>query len=152
MTSEQTITAAIIGELVPELEHASPILLERWERGEPLLRAASPTDVGFETGAVDSVLLELFNALVPYVKTILGWGVLSVIQMRLWSEREERHHAELVAAVRAAAEAHAQAANGIVAIAEAVARRDGTAVSTDEVIDSIARAASRLGRTEPPEV
>lgn len=80
MTPEKTITAAILGELIPELQYAAPVLLERLDRGDPLVGTTSPTDLGFETGAVDSVLLEFFKSLVPYVQTALGWGTLGILQ------------------------------------------------------------------------
>ena len=136
MTDENTITAAILGELVPELEYAAPVLLERFERGEPLVQPTSQTDLGFEGGAVDPILLELFKALVPYVKTALGWGVLNILQAWHVSKREARHQAELQQAVEK--------------IADLLARHDGVPVSTNEVLESFAAASSRVSITDDP--
>jgi hypothetical protein len=148
MSSVRTITAAVLGELLPELEYAAPSLLERLERGEPLVAPSSPTDLGFETGAVDSVLLEFFKALVPYVKAVLDSGVLGLIQSWLLSEREGRRDAELIAGVNALIEENAKLRQSVARIAEIVGRREGTAVSTEEVVGLIAEATSRVSRSD----
>jgi len=141
MNREDAITAAILGELIPELEYAAPLLLERSERGEPLVGTTSPTDPGFETGALDSVLLELFKSLVPYVRTVLSWGVLRVIQASLSSQRESRYHAELLAE-------NARLRQGIEKIAELLGRREGAPVSKEDVVQAIVAAMHRVGSTD----
>lgn len=145
---DTTITAAILGELIPELEYAAPLLLARSDRGEPLVGATSPTDVGFETGAVDSVLLELFKALIPYVKTILTWGVLRVVQEWLTSHRESRQRADIVAALTLLAAENASMGRSFGQIAELLARREAAPVSSEDVAQSIAAAAERLGAAD----
>lgn len=148
MTHENTLTAAILGELIPELEYAAPVLLERSERGESLVAPASPTDIGFETGAVDSVLLELFKALLPYVHTVLSWGVLGVVQTWLLSERGAREHAALLASLDAAIEENVKLRQAVEAIAQLLARREGAAISSHDVVESIAAAIERVSDAE----
>ncbi|HEV7488299.1 MAG TPA: hypothetical protein VGQ65_21705 [Thermoanaerobaculia bacterium] len=148
MTREDTITAAILGELIPELEYAAPVLLERSNRGDPLVGTTSPTDLGFETGAVDSVLLELFKSLVPYVKTVLSWGMLRVIQAWLSSQRESRQHAELQAMLNGLLAENARLRHTVERIAELIARREGTPVSAEDVLRSFADAMYRISSTD----
>jgi hypothetical protein len=148
MTPEDTITAAILGELIPELEYAAPVLLERSDRGDPLVGTTSPTDLGFETGAVDSVLLEFFKSLVPYVKTVLSWGMLRVIQAWLSSQRESRHHAKLLAMLNVLLAENSKLRQTIEKIAELLGRREGAPVSAEEVLQSIAEATYRVGSTD----
>jgi hypothetical protein len=148
MTRDSAITAAILGELIPELEYAAPVLLERSERGDPLVGTTSPADLGFETGSVDSVLLEFFKSLVPYVKTMLGWGVLVVVQLWLSSERESRHQAALVANLNALVEENVKLRQTVEGIADLLALRDGVPVSTQDVVESIAAATGRIGTTD----
>jgi len=148
MTREETITAAILGELIPELEYAAPVLLERSDRGDPLVGTTSPTDLGFETGAVDSVLLEFFKSLVPYVKMVLSWGVLRVIQAWLLSKGELRHHTRLLAMLNVLLAENAKLRQTIERIAEILSRREGVPVSAEEVVQSIAAAINRVGGTD----
>lgn len=148
MTHENTIAAAILGELIPELEYAAPVLLERSDRGDPLVGTSSPTDLGFETGAVDSVLLEFFKALVPYVKTLLGWGVLNVVQTWLWAERESHQHTELVARLNALIEENAKLRQTVERMAELLSRREGVPVSRGDIVESVAAATFRVSKTD----
>lgn len=148
MVSADIITAAVLGELLPELEYAAPLLLERSERGDPLVGTTSPTDLGFETGVVDSVLLEFFKALVPYVKAVLDSGVLSIIQGWMAAARETRHHSELIAGVNSLIEENAKLRQAVERIAELLGRREGAPVSTEEVVESIAAATYRVGTSE----
>jgi hypothetical protein len=138
MTDEKTLTAAILGELIPQLRYAAPVLLERYERGEQLVAKIAPADPGFDGGTVDSVLLEFFKALVPYLKMALGWGLLGVIQR--W-----RIHADVVTRLDAffAADGHRQQV--LEKIADLLARLDNAPVSRQEVIESFAAAISRIG-------
>ena len=148
MTREDTIAAAILGELIPELEYAAPVLLERSDRGDPLVGTTSPTDLGFETGAVDSVLLELFKSLVPYVKTVLSWGMLRVIQAWFSSQRESSHHAELLAVLNGLIAENARLRETVERIAELLARREGASVSAEDIVQSIVAAICRVGSTD----
>jgi|GEM_PF-3173519 len=148
MTREDAITAAILGELIPELEYAAPVLLERSDRGEPLVGTTSPTDLGFETGAVDSVLLEFFKSLVPYVKTVLSWGMLRVIQAWLSSQRESRQHAELLAMLNVLLAENARLRQTVERIAELLGRREGAPVSAEDVLRSFAAAMYRISKTD----
>jgi hypothetical protein len=148
MTREDTITAAILGELIPELEYAAPMLLERSDRGDPLVGTTSPTDPGFETGAVDSVLLEFFKALVPYVRMVLTWGVLRVIQAWLSSQRESRQHAELLAMLNVLLAENARLRQTVETIAELLGRREGAPVSVEDVLRSLAEAMYRISSTD----
>lgn len=146
MTREDTITAAILGELIPELEYAAPVLLERSDRGDPLVGTTSPTDLGFGTGAVDSVLLELFKSLAPYVKTVLSWGVLRVIQAWLSSQRESRQHEELLAMLNVLFAENARLRQAVEGIAELLSRKED--VSVEDVLQAFAAAAYRVGSAD----
>jgi hypothetical protein len=148
MTREDTITAAILGELIPELEYAAPVLLERSDRGDPLVGTTSPTDLGFEIGAVDSVLLEFFKSLVPYVKTVLSWGMLRVIQAWLSSQRESRRHAELLAMLNVLLAENARLRQTVERIAELLGRREEAPVSAEDVLRSFAAAMYRISSTD----
>ena len=86
MIDERTATAAILGELIPELEYAAPVLLERLERGEPLVERKSPSDLGFDTGTIDPQLLELFRTLAPLVTSALSSGMLAILQKKSRTE------------------------------------------------------------------
>jgi len=148
MNREDTITATILGELIPELEYAAPVLLERSDRGDPLVGTTSPTDPGFETGAVDSVLLELFKSLLPYVKLVLSWGVLRIIQAWLSSQRQSRQQSDLLSMLNLLLSENAKLRQAVEKIAELLGRSDGEPVSTEDVMKSIAAAAFRAGGTD----
>jgi hypothetical protein len=148
MTDKDTITAAIIGELIPQFRYAAPVLLERFDRGEPLVRRTSPTDLGFDTGGVDSVFLELFKSLVPYVQMVLGWGTLSVIQAWHSSKRDARHQEELIAVLKAHIDQDAKRRQAVQSIADLRTRRDGAPFSVDDVIEVFAVSASRINTTD----
>lgn len=151
MTEEQTVTAAILGELIPGLEYAAPVFLERHERGEPLIGTSPSTDLGFEgSSPVDSVLLEFFKALVPYVKTVLGCGVFGAIQMWQLSRRISRNHAELIATISTRAAENAKLSQAFQTIADFMTRYYASPVSPNEIIEAIVAAADRLNMTEDP--
>jgi hypothetical protein len=86
MMDERTATAAILGQLIPQLEYAAPVLLDRLERGLPLVEQKSPTDLGFDTGTIDSGTLELFRVLAPYVTAALSSGLFVIIQSKSLAE------------------------------------------------------------------
>jgi hypothetical protein len=123
------------------------VLLERLDRGDPLVATTSPTDLGFETGAVDSVLLELFKSLVPYLNAVLSWGVLRVIQAWLSSQRESRHRAELLAMLNALVAENAKLRQTVESVAELLGRREGVPVSAEDIVRWIAAAVYRVGDT-----
>lgn len=147
MTDKNTIAADILGELIPQLGYAAPVLLQRFERGEPLVGAKSSTDLGFDPGPVDSVILEFFKALVPYVQAALGWGALGVLQAWRLSKKGSRSQAELTATLGALIGENAKLREAVEKIAELLSRMDGAPVSTDYVVDSIAAAAARRSDT-----
>ena len=89
MMEERTVAAAILGELVPELEYAAPCLLDRLKSGAPLIDRKSPSDIGFEIGRIDAQLLELFRALASYVSAMLSYGILELVQSRGKKSQEE---------------------------------------------------------------
>jgi hypothetical protein len=86
MIDERTAAAAILGELIPQLEYAAPVLLERLDCGEPLVERKSPSELGFDTGMIDPQLLELFRALAPYVTAALSCGLLGILQKQSQAE------------------------------------------------------------------
>jgi hypothetical protein len=86
MIDERIEAAAILGELIPELEYAAPVLLERLDRGQPLVERKSPSDLGFDTGTIDPQLLELFRTLAPLVTAALSSGVLVILQKKAQAE------------------------------------------------------------------
>ncbi|HET8797015.1 MAG TPA: hypothetical protein VFO89_04975 [Thermoanaerobaculia bacterium] len=135
---EDAIVASIVRELVPELEYAAPTLVRRFNRGEPLVETIPPSELGFEGGAVDHVLLELFKALVPYVKAALGCGMLTMIQSWRWHERSSRSQAEQAVQLNALVDQKAELRQILESIAGLLARYDGAPVMTNEVVESIA--------------
>jgi len=145
MPDEKAIAAAIVGELLPELEYAAPLLLDRFEKNEELVLKAPPIDLGFGTGAVDSVLLEFFKALVPYVQAALSYGILTVVQGWLVYEQAARNHAAQAAQLNGVLTQNAALAQTIAAVAALLERRDGAPVAVDDVVKAIVDAASRLG-------
>jgi methyl-accepting chemotaxis protein len=151
MTDEQTVTAAILGELIPSLEYAAPVLVERHERGEPLIGISPATDLGFDgSSPVDFVLLEFFKALVPHVKTVLACGVLGAIQTWQLSRRIARNHLELVATINTLAASNPSLCRAIQAVADLQTRFEGAAVPLNEIIEAIGAAADRLNSSEDP--
>lgn len=148
MTEEDTITAAILGELVPELGYAAPLLLERLDRGDPLIRVTSPTDLGFEGGNVDPVLLEFFKALVPFVRTALSWGMLGILQTWLLHKSSARAHAELVERLNARIDHDPKLRPVFESMAGLSTDMDKAPVSVSDVVESFATAARRVDTTD----
>lgn len=141
MSDEEVVTAAILGELVPQLEYAAPKLLERYHRGEPLVAQASRADLGFE-GGLDPVLLEFFKALVPCVEKILGWGTLGVVQT--WIYRRGTY-GDLVVALKILVAENEKLRQILERVAELQGERQKTLVSSEDVLESIAEATYRVG-------
>jgi hypothetical protein len=148
MTFEKALTAEILGELVPQAEYAAPVLLERFERGEPLVQPTSPTDLGFEGGAVDSVALEFFKAFVPYVKAALGAGMLTILQTWHVSRRSADGQAEMIAALTRVVEENAKLREAVEAIARVMSAMDKAPLSTEQVLESFASANERVNQTD----
>lgn len=147
LPDENAIAAAIVGELLPEVEYAAPVLLERFNDGEELVLTTPPTDLGFGTGAVDSVLLELFKALVPYVKTALGCGMLTVVQGWFIYEHAARNHAAQAAQLNTVLTQNVAVYQALASVAALLARKDGASVTIEEVVNVIVDAMTRLGAT-----
>jgi len=145
LPDEDVIAAAIVGELLPELEYAAPLLLERFDDGEQLVPATPPTDLGFGTGAVDSVLLEFFKALGPHVKTAFGCGILTVVQGWFVYGSAARNHVAQVARLSTVVTQNVTAYQVRVGVAALAARGDGAPVAVDEVVEAIVDATERLG-------
>lgn len=145
---ESTITAAILGQLIPAFEYASPVLLERVERKEPLIARRSPSDPGFEIGRIDPGLLELFELLVPYVKTALGYGLLGILQTWLIHERGKAAESERTAKLNELRIQNDALGHSIDAIAQAIAGHRGTSTSAQDVVDLFVAAAQRLAENE----
>lgn len=147
LPDEDAVAAAIVGELLPELEYAAPVLLERFNDGEQLVLTTPPTDLGFGTGAVDSVLLEFFKALVPHVKTALSCGMLTVVQGWLFYEHAARNHTAQAAQLNTVIAQNAALYQCVVGLAALLTRKDGAPVAVDDVVDAIVDAMGRLGAT-----
>jgi hypothetical protein len=148
MTDENTIIAAILGELVPELGYAAPLLLERLDSGDPLIQATSSTDLGFAGGNVDPVLLEFFNALLPFVKTALSWGLFGILQSWLLHRSSSRAQAELFERLIAGIDANPDLRRVIQVIADLLTRLDKAPVSVNDVVESFAAATRRVSTTD----
>lgn len=151
MPDDRAIAAAIVGELLPELEYVAPLLLERLEKNEPLVLRTPPTDLGFGTGAVDSVLLEFFKALVPYVQAALSYGMLTVVQGWLLYEHTARNHAAQATQLNGVLTQNAALAQTLAAVAALLARRDGESVEVEDVVQAIVDAMRRLSGPSDPQ-
>lgn len=139
MIDERTAAAAILGELIPELEYSAPVLLERLERGRPLVERKSPSDLGFDTGTINAGLLDLFRVLAPYVTAAVGGGMLGILYQREKKSREE---------IRAVL-THMQAQNVLLQqrmaeILKVMPRIRKAPVTESEVQDAIAGAMERM--------
>lgn len=139
---ERTVAAAVLGELIPELEYAAPRLLDRLERGVPLVDRKSPVDIGFEVGTIDSQLLDLFRVLAPYVSAMLSYGILGLVQSRGKKSQEELR-AE-VSALRIKCVEIQQAMDSM----KRTLNQSGDPVSESELEEAIAAAFARLDQEE----
>jgi len=142
MMEERTVAAAVLGELIPELEYAAPRLLDRLERGVPLVDRKSPVDIGFEVGTIDSQLLDLFRVLAPYVSAMLSYGILGLVQSRGKKSQEELR-AE-VSALRIKCVEIQQAMDSM----KRTLNQSGDPVSESELEEAIAAAFARLDQEE----
>jgi len=132
---EREVAAAILGELIPELEYAAPVLLERLENGEPLVGRTSPTDLGFDGGRIDPQLLDLFKTLAPYVTAMLSYGMFRIVQ-----SREKKSQDELRAEMRVLG-IEVQEAIGEI---KRTLNKSGDPVSQSEIEEAILAARARL--------
>jgi hypothetical protein len=139
MVDERAATAAILGQLIPQLEYAAPVLLERLERGLPLVERKSPSDLGFDTGMIDAGLLELFRVLAPYVTAAVGGGILGILH-----ERGKKSQEEIRAVLTQMQVQHAALQKGMAEILKVMPRVVKGTVAESEVKDAIARAIQRL--------
>lgn len=99
LISEECAAGAILGGVFPALDLAAEELYVRVNAGERIDGKRIPASLGFETGSLDSVLLEAFKACVPAVKTFLTAGGLILIsdwrRRRASAEEEQRRMREL---------------------------------------------------------
>ena len=140
MIDERTAAAAILGELIPELEYAAPVLLERLERGRPLVERKSPSDLGFDTGTIDPQLLELFRALAPYVTAALSSGILVILQ--------KISQAEWRAAVTQLQTENVKLRHSVDSMASLLSKTIGRPVAQSEIDDVMFAAIARLSQSQ----
>lgn len=139
MMDERTATATILGELIPQLEYAAPVLLERLDRGLPLVERKSPSDLGFDTGMIDAGLLELFRALAPYVTMVVGSKIFRILR-----DREERSQEEIRIALTQMQAQNTVMQQRMAEILKAMSRMAKKPVSEAEIQIEIARAIERI--------
>lgn len=142
MIDHRTATAAILGELIPELEYASTLLLERLDAGLPLVERRSPSDLGFETGSIDPQVLELFRTLAPYVTAAAG-----ILQSWLVHNRGKQSREEWQTAVRQLRSHDAELRQALASVGKALSDAS-VPVTQAELDDAIADAMARLARAE----
>jgi hypothetical protein len=143
---EREMAAAILGELIPELEYAAPVLLDRLESGVPLVDRKSPSDIGFDTGMIDVQLLDLFRVLAPYVTAALSYGILGTVQSWLLHDRGKKSQDELLAALRSLRIENAELRQVLDSIAGALSHAGNVPVSQFEIDEAIAAAVARLAQ------
>lgn len=70
-----------IAEVLPELEDAAPVLVDRYLRGEPLTGSEAPSGLGFNIGVLDPEVVECFRHLMEALKfAVVHLGLLSLVQ------------------------------------------------------------------------
>jgi hypothetical protein len=148
MIDERTATAAILGELIPELEYAAPVLLDRLERGLPLVDRKSPPDLGFETGMIDAQLLDLFRSLAPYVTAALSYGMLGIVQSWLQANRGKRSQDELRTALFQLRTQNKELQRSLDSMTAALSASANMPVTPSEVDEAISAAIARLAQDE----
>jgi len=139
---ERIVTAAILGQLIPEFEYAAPVLLDRLEAGLPLVERKSPSDLGFETGSVDPQLLNLFQTLAPYVTAAAG-----ILQSWFVHNRGRQSQAEWQSAVRQLRLHNAELRQALSSIT-AVLGASSAPVTETELDIAIGEAIARLARDD----
>lgn len=133
--------AAILGELIPELEYAAPILLDRLDRGLPLVEHKVSLELGFDTGVVDARLMDLFRVMAPHVISALNSGVFGILQNQLLHDRSEK---ELRAALAQLQTQNVELRSSVESIAEALSTV--APVARSDVEEAIATAITRLAQ------
>ena len=141
-SDERIAAAAILGELLPELEYVAPILLDRLDRGLPLVEHKLSFDLGFDTGMIDARLLELFRVMAPHVISALNrGGVFGIVQSQLLHDRSEE---ELRAALAQLQMQNVELRRSVESIAGALSGSASVPVAPSEVDEAIAAAITRL--------
>jgi hypothetical protein len=146
MSEQREIAAVILGELIPELEYAAPLLLERLEEGKPLVDRRSPPDLGFETGAIDPRLLELFRNLAPFVNAALSYGLLGLVQSWLMRRSTVKSLGEIQAALVSAQIENEKLRQAFEAMRSRLNGAVGGPVTKAEFDETMAAAVERLVR------
>ena len=141
MIDERTAAAAILGQLIPELEYAAPVLLERLDHDQLMVNRRSPSDLGFETGMIAPGTLDLFRVLAPYVTAALSSGL-------------SPHFAEEVAGGIAgdpgsAATGECAAATKLDSITDVISARVPGPVPQSYVKEAILAAMEQMAQSEP---
>ena len=139
---DRTVRAVILGVLIPELEYASPVLLDRLDAGLPLIERRSPSDLGFETGSVDPQLLDLFRTLAPFVTAAAG-----ILQSWLVHNRGRKSQEEWQTAVSQLRVHDAELRQALASIGKALSDAS-TPVTQAELDEAIADAMAHLARTQ----
>jgi len=137
--------AAILGELIPELEYAAPILLDRLDRGLPLVEHKLSLDLGFDTGTFDARPLNLFRVMAPHVISALNSGVFGIVQSQFLHDRSEE---ELRAALAQLQMGSVELQHNVESIARALSGSATVPVGPSEVQEAIAAAITRLAQDE----
>jgi len=151
---KRTAAAAILGELIPRLEYAAPVLLDRLDRGLPLApKKRPPDDLGDgSTEMIDARLLdldlELFRVMEPYVTAALSYGMLRILQSRPLHEHGKTSREELLAALVHLRTQNAELRRSLDSIARALSISANVPVTQSEVDEAIAAAIARLAQDE----
>jgi hypothetical protein len=148
MIEKRDAAAAILGELIPELQYAAPMLLKRLDRGEPMVNRTSPDNLGFETGIIDPQLLELFRQLARFVSAALGYGLLGFAQSWLLHGRNKQSQDELIAALSQLRAQNVELRQVLESIARALSVAGHAPVPQSEIDEAIAAAIASLAQTQ----
>lgn len=147
MIEKRDVAAAILGELIPELQYAAPKLLERFDRGEPMVNRTSPSDLGFETGVIDAQMLELFRHLAPFVSAALGYGLLEILQSWVQHGRTKKSQDEILTALSQLRAQNSELRQSLESIARALSVAGHTPVPQSEIDQAIIAAIEHLSQT-----
>jgi hypothetical protein len=92
----RAVASTFIAELLPELHDAAPLLVERFDRGEPLTGSEAPSGLGFNIGLLDPVVLESFQHLMGAFRfAVMNLGLLSLVQ-NWWFSRGRKLREEKI--------------------------------------------------------
>lgn len=148
MIEERVVAAAILGELIPELQYAAPVLLKRLDRGEPMVNRTSPSDLGFENGIIDAQMLELFRHLAPCVSAALGYGMFGILQSWVLRGRSKKSQDELLTALSQLRAQNTELRQVLESIARELSVAGHAPVPQSEIDEAIAAAVARLAQNE----